>query len=63
MASTRHSPTIELAALRRDLRALDEVCVHWDYEDENPDCEHAEHRDAINRRIAVLRAQTNGRRG
>ena len=55
---TKHSPEIELSALRIELRRIDENCTHWDYEDENPDCECAPRRDEIKARIRTLRART-----
>ena len=55
----KHSPAIEIAALKQELRNHDQECAHWDYEDEYPDCVHAPRRDYIRQRIAVLRKRIN----
>lgn len=34
MTKTKHTPTIELDAARRELSAAIEACPHWDFESE-----------------------------
>jgi hypothetical protein len=44
----------EIERLFTELRAIDSICPHWDYEDESPECEHTDRRDAIKREIYNL---------